>query len=403
MSVIQLAITLVTFVGVSFRATSKIFIHLNLYLHLNIGMPTHTTVLNWTKKQGIGNFREPSFYRHEKWVLIVDESIQFGNKKLLLILAVPEQRCSQSKALCYKDLTPLVLKVSSSWKSEDIQSAIIQHIDIEQISYCISDTGSNLTRTFNLLKCKHVSDINHKFSLIIQSVFENDVLLNDYTKQLSAIRAQKSMSKNARIVPPNQRIMNRFMNLMPLFDWGIKMLYLMEMSHLTEEEKTVLSFLEPLKEFIFDTYQILALLNNIQKLLKNKGFSDETAQKAILMFSTLKSENSLKISKQVEEYFADLSSKAEEKTICCSSDIIESCFGKIKSIVKGNKSVGISDLSLCIAAMLGQNNPEKTKESMETISIEKLNEWKRENISKTLFAEKIEMNKIIDRRYYPKL
>jgi len=394
-----LAIILVTFVGVSFRATSKIFIHLNLYLNLNIGMPTHTTILNWTKKQGIGHFREPSFYRHEKWVLIVDESAQFGNKKLLLILAVPEQRCSQSKALRYKDTVPLVLKVDNSWNSEDIKSSIIQHIDIEQISYCISDTGSNLTCAFKLLKCKHIADVNHKFSLIIKSVFENNDQLNEYTKRLSAIRAQKSMSKNARIVPPNQRIMNRFMNLKPLFEWGIKMINLLDKNFLTQEEKEVLSFLVAFKEFIFDTYQILINLNNIQKYLKNQGFSDKSAKKSIKMFSKLKSGNSLKIRKQLKVYFDDLSSKAEGKTICCSSDIIESCFGKFKSIVKGNKSVGISDLSLCIAAMVGQNNIDQTKNSMEMVSIEKMKEWSAKNISKTIFAEKIEMNKKIERSY----
>ena len=117
----------------------------------------------------------------------------------------------------------------------------------------------------------------------------------------------------------------------------------------------------------------------------------------------MKTDNSLKIRKQLADYFADLSSKADGKTICCSSDIIESCFGKIKSIVNGNKSVGISDLSLCIAAMLGQNYPENTKESMEIVTIKKLNEWKTENVSKTLFAEKIEMNRNIDRNYYPKI
>jgi len=365
-------------------------------------MPTHTTVLNWTKKQGIGHFREPSYYEGEKWVLIADESIQFGNKKLLLVLAVPEQRCTQDKALCYKDITPLVLKVSSSWKSDDIKSAISQHIDIKNVSYCISDTGSNLTLAFKSLDCKHISDINHKFSLIIKSVFEKNDQLSDYSKTLSSIRAQKSMSKNARIVPPNQRIMNRFMNLMPLFEWGKKMLHLMKMNELTQEEKTILSFLEPLKEFVLETYQILIYLDNIQKMLKTKGFNDITAKEAILIFSNMKTDNSLKIRKQLEEYFADLLSKAEGKTVCCSSDIIESCFGKFKMIVKGNKSVGISDLSLCIAAMLGHNNPDKTKESMEMVSIKQLKEWKTKNISKTLFAEKKEMNKILERCYYTK-
>jgi hypothetical protein len=107
----------------------------------------------------------------------------------------------------------------------------------------------------------------------------------------------------------------------------------------------------------------------------------------------------LKIKKQLKEYFADLASKAEGKTICCSSDIIESGFGKYKEIVKGNKSVGISDLSLCIAAMMGKNNADKTNEAMEIISIKQVKEWSAKNISKTLFAEKRELNKRIDRSY----
>jgi hypothetical protein len=69
-----LAVTLGTAAGVSFRAVSKVFIHLNLYLRLNLEIPTHTTVLNWTKKQGISQFRDKEFYRQEKWVLIVDNS-----------------------------------------------------------------------------------------------------------------------------------------------------------------------------------------------------------------------------------------------------------------------------------------------------------------------------------------
>jgi hypothetical protein len=394
-----LAIALVTTAGVSFRAVSKIFIHLNLCLRLHMEIPTHTTVLNWTKKQGICQFRNREFYQHQKWVLIVDESIQFGNKKLLLVLAVPEDRCSQSKSLTYKDLTPLILKTSASWKSADIFSEIERHIDLNQVAYCISDTGNNLTSTFRLLNCKHIADINHKFTLIIQSVFKNNQLLDEYTKALSSLRAQKSMSKIARIVPPNQRIMNRFMNLTPLFKWGIKMIHLLDNNELTDDEAAALSFLEPLREFVADTYKILIRMQKMQKTLKNKGFNDKTAEEAMKMFSNMKSNNSLKIKEQLDEYFADLTIKAEDKTICCSSDIIESCFGKFKTLVKGNKTVGISDLCLCIAAMTGENNSEKTNQAMEAISIKQVKEWKAKNITKTLFAEKIELNKIVERNY----
>ena len=102
-------------------------------------------------------------------------------------------------------------------------------------------------------------------------------------------------------------------------------------------------------------------------------------------------------------YFSDLSSKSNGGTICCSSDVIESCFGKYKEIVQGNKTVGISDLCLCIAAMSGDNKPAKTKEAMEAVSVEQVKKWKKKNISKTLFAEKRELNKISERNYFMKM
>jgi hypothetical protein len=234
---------------------------------------------------------------------------------------------------------------------------------------------------------------------MIQSVFENNQLLDEYTKALSSLRAQKSMSKIARIVPPNQRIMNRFMNLTPLFKWGLKMIHLLDNNELTDDEAAVLSFLEPLKDFVGDTYKILIRLHKIQKTLKNKGFNEKTATEAMKVFSSMKSGNSLKIKEQLDKYFADLTIKSEGKTICCSSDIIESCFGKYKEVVKGNKTVGISDLCLCIAAMTGENNSGKTNQAMEEISIKHVKDWGAKNITKTLFAEKIELNKIVERNY----
>ncbi|MDR2026582.1 MAG: hypothetical protein LBQ01_03370 [Prevotellaceae bacterium] len=57
------------------------------------------------------------------------------------------------------------------------------------------------------------------------------------------------------------------------------------------------------------------------------------------------------------EYFKNTLSKMERKeTVYCSSDITESCFGKYKEPVKNNKTVGISDLALSIAALAGNNN-----------------------------------------------
>ena len=101
-------IALVTSAGVSFRAVRKIFIYLDICLHLNLKIPSHTTVLKWTKKQGISQFCSKDYFLQEKWVLISDESIQFGNKKILLVIAVPERRCNQERIMSrFMNLTPL--------------------------------------------------------------------------------------------------------------------------------------------------------------------------------------------------------------------------------------------------------------------------------------------------------
>jgi len=404
LAIIQLSIALVTTAGVSFRGVGKIFIFANLYLDLNLKIPTHTTVLNWTKKQGVCQFRDKEFYKKEKWVLILDESIQFGNKKLLLVLAVPENRCKQGKVLSYKDVRPLVLKVSSSWKSNEIAMEIGQQIDMEQIAYCVSDGGNNLVAAFKLLSLTHIYDINHKISLIIRSVFEKNSLFKKYTQALSLLRTKKSLTNIARIVPVNQRVMSRFMNLTPLFEWGVTMNMLLEQNQVTEDEKTALSFLQSsnMKKFVFDTYHILTALNSVQEIMKTNGFSEVSLKEATSVLSKMKGGNSSKIKKNLKEYFAELTLTAKEKTICCSSDIVESCLGKHKEIVKGNKSIGISDLCLCIAAVIGGASHEVTTQTFETVSMKDLKEWKEKNISKTLFAEKIAMKKNIERKYYKK-
>jgi hypothetical protein len=141
-------------------------------------------------------------------------------------------------------------------------------------------------------------------------------------------------------------------------------------------------------------------LGKIQELLKNNGFNNKTEKESKALFQNMNSQYSLKVKKLLDDYLADLSAKAKEnETLCCSSDIIESCFGKYKEVVKGKKSVGISDLCLFIAAMLGEKNPDKTKDSMEKISMKQLKVWKEKNICKTLFAEKKELNKIVERIY----
>jgi len=358
-----------------------------IYLSLNINQPSHTTILNWTKKQGIGNFRDKSYFDDNKWILIADESIQFGNKKLLFVVAVPIKKEKSGRYLIYSDLVPLLIKVSSSWKAEKIAEEIKKNIDIKKVVYAISDKGSNLTSAFKTLKITHVEDINHYFSNIMQNLFEKNETFKGYTKALSDMRTKLSMSKFARIVPPNQRVMTRYMNLTPIFKWGSKMLNLLETNNLTNEEKEKLSFLMQYKDFVLETLEILTVTNKIQEIIKNNGLSKSSIKKSLKLFENLEFGNAITVKSLIIEYFNSIRTKTKKrKIVICSSDIIESCFGKYKELIKNNKTVGISDMSLCISAMLGENAD--IKNVFEKISMNNVKEWKKNNIGDTLLKQK---------------
>jgi len=373
-------------------------VEINLYFNLNIGEPTHTTILNWTKKQGVGNFKDKDFFNAQKWVLIADESIQFGNKKLLFITAIPVNKEFNKEYLTYSDLTPLVLQVSSSWKAEDIANAISQNIDIKQIAYAVSDLGNNLVKAFKSQGIIHIEDINHKFSWMMQRIFENNEIYKSYAKLLSDMRTKLSLSKLSRILPPNQRVMSRYMNLTVVFEWGVNMLKLLETNNLTEEEKEKLSFLPAYKEFILNTNALLKILNQIQKMMKTSGFSSENIKMSIKLLDTLTDKNAMKIKEMIKEYFNKTELKmGEYDTILCSSDIVESCFGKYKELVRTNKTVGISDLALCISALMGYGL-EDVKSNFERLKTKDITEWKKKNIGETLFSEKMKLLKKVARK-----
>ena len=391
--IIQLALCLVTKANLSYRSIPKVFQALNEILHLGLKEPSYTTVLIWMKKQGIANFKDKSFFKGKKWFLIIDESIQFGNKKLLAVMAVLSSSI-RTKALTYLDLIPLVLKSSMSWKSKQIKQEIINSIDVRDVEYVVCDNGNNLKATCSILDLIHVEDINHKISGFIKNSYEKDPVFESYTKHLSGMRGKLSLSKVAHLIPPNQRIVSRFMNLTPLFIWGEKTLRLIEKQKLNTQEFEKVSFLLDYKAFITDTLLILNTLNLIQKKLKTKHLSQTQIDECLLELKKLKSPKGLMIAEKMKSYFETTIAKFDtDQQVVCSSDIIESCFGKYKEVVKLNKTIGVSDICLSISCLTNNGGIKELKKALETVKTKDVKKWRDKNIGETLFKKRAALYK----------
>ena len=97
--------------------------------------------------------------------------------------------------------------------------------------------------------------------------------------------------------------------------------------------------------------------------------------------------------KRLQDFIAgfldeQLSLVPQKKTILCTSDIIESAFGKYKSYINNNPMVGITDLSLVIAAFTSDLNAEMIKKAMEEVKVNDIKNWNKINIGQTNFQKR---------------
>ena len=367
---------------------------MKLFADLNITPPSHSTIIVWSKKFGLYHI-EREITKSNDWVIILDESIEFGNDKMLVVLGIREQTINYSKALQYQDLECLALKISSSWKGIEINNVLNEvESKVGKIKYAIADMGNAIKKALSISGISHVEDLTHKLSWIIKNIFEKNEDFIAYAKMLAHLRKTMALSKMSYILPPTQRVHSRFMNLKPIIDWGLSIIKTHKNSTLLPIEYAQrLSGVMEYEELLKELSQIVEQAIMIQKILKNKSVSEDTIKECKINLDKLPNKpNANKFKTEVLIYFENMKSiKYEQKfkNMLCSSDILESSFGKYKSYINNNKSIGITALSLTIPAFLNDYSDKNTiLSAMENIRANDLKSWSKNNIGDSLITRR---------------
>ncbi|NOR16311.1 hypothetical protein GQ543_01170 [candidate division WOR-3 bacterium] len=371
----------------SFRAIAKTISTLNLYFNLEFGQPSYGTILVWTKKIGIFSLRPPT-QKANDWVLIIDESIAVGHERLLVVYGVRTSQLTFDRALTYSDLTPLFIKASNRWTADLIKNEIEVIIkDFGNVKYIVADGGSAIVKSIRLLSKPHVYDITHKIALLLKKMYGNDPVFIAYSKEMAQMRFKYICSDIAHIVPPKQRSNSRFMNLDILSDWGIKALNCLKDVEKSSKIYQRLQWITAYKDFINELGIVNKVVNDFKILIKTRGLSKYNLKKMKKTTKNNKSINGHRIAALVENIInflkETLTLLPQEKKILCTSDIIESSFGKYKNYIAQNSTIGITNLSLCLAAFTNPLNPKELMSGMENTTINDLKKWSKEHIGET--------------------
>lgn len=381
--------------SVSFRALAKIGLIWRQFSRNWLRTPCHNTILNWLLKVGYYALCSPKPVARD-WVIILDTSIQLGQDKVLVVLGVRASDIDFNRPLKYGDLSTLVIAVNRHWTGDAVSRELVKLSDrLGAISYAVGDHGGEIKKGLELAGIRQVHDITHALALGVEKRFRNDVSYKDFHSEMSRMRARLSQSVAAHIIPPTQRKKSAYQNIRPVATWAIKALRFLDSPEAglpeKKREKEELEWLNAHRDLVGELFQLSTAINRVEKVLKHKGLSADTLK------STNATLNQLDITgasafkdRFIKELAGSLQLLPEHKNIVCTSDILESAFGKYKNYLSHNPMAGVTRLVLVIAAFCSPLDHNHLKICLENTTMKQVHHWVEINIGPTLFKKRNE-------------
>lgn len=384
--VVQVALAIKLQTSAGFRAIQKIMGIYVLYMGLSLKSPSYTTILFWTKKIGFYQLERKKLKAND-WIIILDESIEFGHDKLLVIYGISHKNIDFSRPLHYKDLVPFSIISSDKWTGELIAKEIQKAEKVYgNIIYAVADGGNAIKKALRLTNIPHVYDITHKLAWFLKEIYKPEKDFQSYIKAMAKMRGTLSLSNVSHILPPNQRFHSRFMNLDVISDWGMKVLNLLKAENVKGRVYEELKWVKKYEGLIKELSEVNIVLSKIKTLLKTKSMSLRNIKKAknILKEMNINTLRTNQLRKHIINFLEGQVALIEKKNkIICTSDIIESAFGKYKNYINNNPMVGITSLALSMAAFTSELSHEQVRHALENVKIKDIKIWSETNIGET--------------------
>jgi hypothetical protein len=334
----------------------------------------------------------------DDWIILLDHSIQLGQDKLFVVYGIREAHIDFTRPLAYADLRTFILTSKTSWTGPTVCESLQElQARIGTIKYAIGDHSGELKKGIQLASIKQIHDITHAIALMLEKLYKNDGRYQAFTTRMSTMRAKYSQSALAAIIPPKQRKKSRYQNIKTISDWARKALRTLEsVTGQTDSNaqaiQQALAWLLPYDTWIDELVTINAIICQVEQIVKCHGLSRATVKRCRLLLKQFdartKSQGGV-LKKQLEHYFCTtLKLVHESNQLICTSDIVESAFGKYKNYVSKNPMAGVTKLALVMAAFTSSLEEQEIQEALETARMKDIKAWSQEHIGTTVFTQR---------------
>lgn len=371
-------------------------------------VPHHTTIRQWIIRFGCYHLQIPLEHAND-WIFIGDLTISTGKLKCLAILGMRMSNSQDDLTLSHKDVEVLGLYPIEKSTGEFCDEAFENSSKRIGGNFLagILDQGSDIKKGARLFQEKHPSlkvihDIAHKLSNVVEHELKNDTQWSEYIQQLNLTRRQVFQTELAAIMPKKQREKARFMDIGRLLYWPKQVRKSKADGHLNDisEERyekylgwVEESFIDALREWGF----MEGAVTMIKEIVRMYGLSMDVYMYIRMFFeeACIKGERIQKfILKALNAVWEEVIKLDEGQTLICSTEVIESVFGKYKAINEGLHGITSNILGIC--TFVGkEKNVVEIKKAMEKCSVKMAVEFVREKFGQTLSS--------LRKKYFPSI
>ena len=195
----------------------------------NYNAPSSTTIKRWVQKVGYYKLISPKAIADD-WMVLIDASIQMGEKKCLLVVGCRKKNLPMNRALKLDDLEILALRIVSSLNAKVVTETLnTVALSIGKILCITIDQGSDILRGVKDFQLSHpetryINDTAHRVANNLKIILEKSERWKAFREQVTQARRQMQHSLIPGILPPSPLEKARYMNVGSLIEWALNML-----------------------------------------------------------------------------------------------------------------------------------------------------------------------------------
>ena len=362
--------------------------------------PHASTGRLWLLRVGLAALLRPKVVATD-WVWLVDHSIQIGQCKCLVILGIRLSDLPEGRPLVHQDMEPIALVPMKSSTKETVAVCLEDAVGRTGVPRAIlDDHGADLHGGVEIFRGAHpetieVYDITHKAACLLKARLEGAERWKSYASQLGQAKFALQQTELAFLTPPSQRSKARFMNVGGLVEWGRKTLMLVDdpsrlefLGVSAERMQSKLGWLREFREELAEWSAFQQVIDGALDFVRCRGLYPGAGFDLTAALPTA-SGTASELRDELIAFVRGESLKVRfGERLPGTTEVLESCFGKLKALEDGQSKSGFTGLVLSLGAMVSKWTAESLAEALEQCRVRDVLAWCRKTLGESVQSQR---------------